>query len=167
MLVWTAFCATVGWGLAARIASGEAGGALQFGRPRLVAMGTTSLALAVVVLWSALATGYSASAAWQRRSPFDRNLQSAGAALDRSSEPKIEWIALPLPYLGDVRSGASDSWTNKNLARWLGVDPDALTVVGVEVLRRRCRCSARCLHSSPPRSTDGSRKPRSSTPRHG
>jgi hypothetical protein len=40
---------------------------------------------------------------------------------------------LPLPFLDDVRSGASESWINQSVGRWLGVDPDALSVVGVEV----------------------------------
>ncbi len=135
MLLWTAFCATAGWGLAARIANGQSEDAHRSGRSRLLASGTAGLALAVVVTWSALAAGYSASAAWQRRSPFDRNLQAAGEALDRTPDATIEWIASPLPYLDDVRSGASESWTNKNVARWLGVDPDALKVVGVQIPR--------------------------------
>ena len=135
MLLWTAFCATVGWGLAARIPDRQAEDAHPSGRPRLLATGTAGLALAVVVAWSALASGYSASAAWQRRSPFDQNLRSAKEALEPTSDATIKWIALPLPYLDDVRSGASESWTNKNVARWLGVDPEALVVVGVEIPR--------------------------------
>lgn len=135
MLLWAAFCATVGWGLAARIPDSKAEDAHPSGRPRLLAMGTAGLALAVVVAWSGLAAGYSASAAWQRRSSFDQNLRSAKEAVDPTSDTRIEWIALPLPYVDDVRSGASESWTNKNVARWLGVDPDALVVVGVEVPR--------------------------------
>jgi hypothetical protein len=135
MLLWTAFCATVGWALAARIANRQAGATQRSGPSSLLTIGTTRLALAVVVVWGALAAGYSASAVWQRRSPSDRNLQSGKLASDRGPAASVEWTALPLPYLDDVRPGASESWTNRNVARWLGVEADALTVIGVEVPR--------------------------------
>jgi hypothetical protein len=133
MVLWTAYCATVGWSLAARLHNERAEEARAPGQRRLASSGTTGLALAVVVVWSGLAAGYSASATWLRRAPFDQNIHAAEAALGRSPAATIDWVALPLPYLDDVRAGAPESWTNANVARWLGVDPDALAVVGVKL----------------------------------